>query len=286
MADRHRVRGRRGDERVPAGQHRHLRDAVHVRDHHPELHLRRLDRRLPRAEDLLHDRRDVRLPLHVPQRAGGLRRQLRQGDLASRRDAARRRGYRDRHRRAGADLLALREEALGAGEAGRGHPQPAQALLHPCLPALVPLLDLQADRDRDLPRRVRDSGHVRVDHVGRRLGLAGQRDLVHARRGRDHTGDERARAQRVLQRPEPAGGRLLDRPAADHDRVEPGRRDRARLPGLRLGRREADRHPVVCGRQGKDRRNQGRSPAQATREEGEQRMARAEKRQNAGQHDE
>ena len=32
--------------------------------------------------------------------------------------------------------------------------------------------------------------------------------------------------------------------------------------------READRDPVVCGCQGKDRRNQGRSPAQATREEG------------------
>ena len=33
-----------------------------------------------------------------------------------------------RHRRARADLLALREEALGAGQAGRGDPQPAQAL--------------------------------------------------------------------------------------------------------------------------------------------------------------
>ena len=56
-------------------------------------------------------------------------------------DPPRRRRHRRRHRRAGADLLALRQEALGAGQAGRGDPQPAEALPDACLPALVPLLD-------------------------------------------------------------------------------------------------------------------------------------------------
>ena len=58
LADHRRLRGRRRHERLPAGEHRHLRDAAHVRRHHPELRTRRLDRRLPGAEDLLHHRRD------------------------------------------------------------------------------------------------------------------------------------------------------------------------------------------------------------------------------------
>ena len=71
-------------------------------------------------------------------------------------------------------------------------------VLHPRVSAVAPLVALQAGRDRDLPGRVRDPGHVRVDHVGDRLGLARQRRLLHARRGRDHPGDERARARHVL----------------------------------------------------------------------------------------
>ena len=56
-AHRHRVCGRCGHEQFPAGEHRHLRHAAHVRRDHPERDGRRLVRRLPRAEDLLHDRR-------------------------------------------------------------------------------------------------------------------------------------------------------------------------------------------------------------------------------------
>ncbi len=101
---------------------------------------------------------------------------------------------------------------------------------------------LQADRDRDLPGGVRDPGHVRVDHVGDRLGLARQRRLGHARRRRDHAGDERARPRRLLQRAERRRGRLLHGPAADHDRVERALRARPRRLRLRLDGRQGARH--------------------------------------------
>ena len=45
-------------------------------------------------------------------------------------------GDRRRHRRAGADLLALRQEALGAGQAGRRDPQPAAGAT--CTRAFLP----------------------------------------------------------------------------------------------------------------------------------------------------
>ena len=77
LADRSRLRRRRGDERLPARQHRDVRDARHVRRDHPVMQDRGRDRRLPRPEDLLHARRDVRLPLHVPQRPRRVRHQLR-----------------------------------------------------------------------------------------------------------------------------------------------------------------------------------------------------------------
>ena len=52
----------------------------------------------------------------------------------------------------------------------------------------------------DLPGGVRDPGHVRVDHVGDRVGFAGQRRFGYARRSRYHTGDERARSRHLLRR--------------------------------------------------------------------------------------
>ena len=94
--------------------------------------------------------------------------------------------------------------------------------------SVAPLVAVQAGRDRDLPGRVRDPGHVRVDHVGDRLGLAREHRLVHARCGRDHPGDERARARHVLRRRQGDRRRLLHRAAADHDRLERPRRARAR----------------------------------------------------------
>ena len=78
LADRDRLRRRRGDEQLPARQHRHVRDAGHVHRHHSGRDVRGRDRRVPRAEDLLHDRRHVRLPLPVPVRARLVRREPRQ----------------------------------------------------------------------------------------------------------------------------------------------------------------------------------------------------------------
>ena len=107
-------------------------------------------------------------------------------------------GFPDRDPRQG--LLEAAQEALGKGEAGRRDPLAPEAVLPPLVPAGLSLLALQAHRDRDLPGGVRDPRHVRVDHVGDGIGLAGQRRLGHARRRRDHAGDERARAGHVLRR--------------------------------------------------------------------------------------
>ena len=59
---------------------------------------------------------------------------------------------------------------------------------------------------------------------------------------------------------------LLDGAAADHDGVEPARRDPAGRLGLRLDGRQAARRPVLCGREGTGRRRQGRAGAQEGRE--------------------
>ena len=104
----------------------------------------------------------------------------------------------DRDRRQ--DLLAPGEEALAPGEAGRRDPLAAEGVPDPRVSAVVPLLAVQARRDRDLPGGVRDPGHVRIDHVGDGLRLPRERRLLHARRGRDHAGDERARARHLLRR--------------------------------------------------------------------------------------
>ena len=78
LADRDRLCGRGGDEQFPAGEHRHVRDAAHVRRDHPHRDVRGLDRRLPGAEDLLHDRGHLRLPVPLPLRAGLVQREPRQ----------------------------------------------------------------------------------------------------------------------------------------------------------------------------------------------------------------
>ena len=66
------------------------------------------------------------------------------------------------------------------------------------LPPVLPQLDLRPDRHGDLPRRVRAARDVRVGDVGDGLGLAGERGVIHSRRGRRDAGDERARAQDLL----------------------------------------------------------------------------------------
>ena len=78
LADRDRVRRRRVDEQLPACEHRHVRDAADVRRDHPGSDRARVDRCVSGAEDLLHDRRHLRLPLSLPLRAGLLQREPRQ----------------------------------------------------------------------------------------------------------------------------------------------------------------------------------------------------------------
>ena len=70
LADRDRVCGRGGDQQLSAREHRHVRDAADVRRDHPRRDLRGLGRRLPGAEDLLHDRGHLRLPVPLPVGAG------------------------------------------------------------------------------------------------------------------------------------------------------------------------------------------------------------------------
>ena len=125
LADRHRLRRRRGDERLPPGEHRHVRDAVHVRRHHPRAARSAGSIAAYLVQKIFFTIAGTFVYLYmflsVP---GAVRRQLRQRDL---------------HIRAttlivgrvavvlivmlGAHLLAPGEEALGAGQAGRRDPR-------------------------------------------------------------------------------------------------------------------------------------------------------------------
>ena len=60
------LRDGRGAERLPAREHRHVRDAAHVRRDRARRELPGRARRLRRPEDLLRDHRDADLPLPVP----------------------------------------------------------------------------------------------------------------------------------------------------------------------------------------------------------------------------
>ena len=79
----------------------------------------------------LHSGGDLRVPVHVPERPGIVRHQLRERDLAPGADGG------DRRRRARDDrpprphLLARGEEALGQGQAGRRHPVAAPPVSDP-----------------------------------------------------------------------------------------------------------------------------------------------------------
>ena len=256
-ADRDGVRRRRGHEQLPAREHRHVRHAADVRRDHPVLYVRRLAGRLPRPEDLLHDRRDVRLPLSLPLGARLVQRepgQLLRPPGGLDRD---RRGRGIPARAARPHLLAAAEEALGAGEAGRRDPLAAAEVLHARLPARARVVALQAGGDRDLPGGLRHPRHLRVDHVGHGLRLSRECRVGDAGGGRHHPGHERARAGQVLRRRAGRGRQLLDGPAADHDRLERPLRRRPRPLGLRLDRWEEARRPVLHRRQGEGRGAEG-----------------------------
>ena len=92
-----RLRRRRRAERLPAGQHRHVRDAADVHRDHPRREPARGLGRDAGAEDLLRARRRVRLRVPVRVRAGHVRAPVRAAARPSRP------GARDRRRRRAAD---------------------------------------------------------------------------------------------------------------------------------------------------------------------------------------
>ena len=90
--------------------------------------------------------------LSVP---GVVRPQLRERDLAPGAHGDHRRRCDRPDRRARAGLLAAGQEAVGEGETRRSDPLPTEALHDARVLAFVPELDVRANRDGDLPRRVR-----------------------------------------------------------------------------------------------------------------------------------
>ena len=113
----------------------------------------------------------------------------------------------------------------------------AARLLRAGVPALARCLARQARRHRGLPRGLLHPRHLPHGHDRHRRELAGQHRLGHARRGRHQPSHQHGLVERRDLARERR--RLLDRPAADRDRVQRRLRPRARRLGLRLVRREA-----------------------------------------------
>ena len=91
-----------------------------------------------------------------------------------------------------ADVLGRQVKGLWeqAKQGGAILARPTEYLTRAFLPSFVAWL-CEARRDRGLPGRVRDPGHVPHGHVRDRRELARQRRVGDARRGRDHPGDQR-----------------------------------------------------------------------------------------------
>ena len=155
-----RLRHRRGAERLPAGQHRHVRDAADVRGDHGGRELRGRPRRDARAEDLLHARRRVRLRLPVRDRAGDVRPPVRAAARQPPAVPADRGQRRDADRRARAHLPAQAARSGREGQAGRRDPREPAGVPRARRAAVAWRLARQARRDRRVPRRLRDHGHV------------------------------------------------------------------------------------------------------------------------------
>ena len=138
LADRDRLRGGRGDEQLPAREHRHVRDADDVRRDHsggdvrrrrsPPTWCRRSSSRSPGTFVYLY------LFLSVPGSFDENFGNLSDHPAASIADRRRRRPA-DRDPRA--HLLAPAEEAVGEGEAGRRDPLPAEGVLHAGVPSVA-----------------------------------------------------------------------------------------------------------------------------------------------------
>src|SRR5262249_61137787 len=101
------------------------------------------DRRLPRPEDLLHRRRDLRLPLPLPQRPGLVRHLVLVDPREPLGDRRARPGNRDRDRRAHPPVLAEGQEVVGAGK-GRRRDR-VEAVIDKDLASALLAIDLGAD---------------------------------------------------------------------------------------------------------------------------------------------
>jgi hypothetical protein len=108
---------------------------------------------------------------------------------------------------------------------------------------------------RRLPRRLRHPGQLPQRGHRHCLQLDLQQRLGHPGWSRRHPGDELSGALRRSIRQD--RDRLLDRPAADHLRLGRPLRDRARLLGLRLVRRQATGRVLLRGGKGQEQRDEG-----------------------------
>ena len=197
------VRRRRRAERLPPGQHRHLRDVADVHRDHPRREPPGRAGRDARSEDLLHPRRRLRLRVPVRVRGGHVRAPVRAAARPSRP------GARDRCGRGGADrrpyprLPAQAARPDREGQAGRRDSRAPPRVPGARLPALVRSVAGQARSDRRVPRGLRDHGHFPHGDVGDGRQLDRQHGLRHAgRRGRQ-SGHQRGGARRRDRRSRP-----------------------------------------------------------------------------------
>ena len=89
------------------------------------------------------------------------------------------------------------------GQAGRRDPRAPARVPGACLPAVVRRVAGQARRDRRVPGRLRDHGHVPHGDVGDGRQLDRQRGLRHAGRRRRQPGHQRGRPRRRDRRRRP-----------------------------------------------------------------------------------
>ena len=137
------------------------------------------------------------------------------------------------------DLLALAEEDVGEGEAGRPDPRSPEGVRDPCAAAPGRQLRRQGRRDLRVPGGLLDPGHLRLGDERDRLQLGREHGLRHPGRGRGHPGRQRRRAERLHERRDGHG--LLALAATRHDRGQHGLCAAARGADLRLDGRQAPR---------------------------------------------
>ena len=247
MADRDRLCGRRRDEQLPAGEHRHVRDAADVRRDHPRLELRGDLRRVPREQDLLQRRRGARLRPDVLPGGSGLQRRAGLVPRSRTAHAVDHRRWCVPDLRARTGVLAQAEGPLGEGRAGRQDPGRSEGVRHAGPLVAGSQLRREGRRDRGLPGRVFDPGHVRLGRARDRLELGRERDLGDSRRRRRDPGRQQRRPARLHGWRDRDG--LLVEPAARDLRDQRPLRARARAAHLRLDGRQGSRRDLLQRRE-------------------------------------